>query len=212
MKELDVRLALHNYLKNEMFRTSPDSLIVDELGLIEGSFRVDLAVLNDKLHGFEIKSPSDNLLRLPAQQETYSKIFDKMTLVCAEKYVAQAVDMIPKWWGLVSISRREGEVFLNEIWPSRQNYNIQPFHICQLLWREEALAVLKEHGMDYGFRTKGRRYMWKALAKELSLDDIRKAVKEKLSKRVGWRETLQYCIPDDPTDDYFIEIGAAMTV
>jgi len=187
LKEVDVRVALHKFLKNDLFSDKPDSLIVDELGLIEGSFRVDVAVFNDRLHGFEIKSPSDNLLRLPAQQETYSKIFDKMTIVCAEKHVAQALEMIPKWWGLVSISKRDGETFLNEIWPSRQNLQIQPFHICQLLWREEALAVLKEHGMDYGFRTKGRRYMWKALAKELHLDDIRKAVKEKLSSRTDWR-------------------------
>lgn len=192
MKELDVRLALHKFLKTNLFQGKPDSIIVDELGLIEGSFRVDVAVINDRLHGFEIKSPSDNLLRLPAQQETYSKIFDKMTIVCAEKYVSQAVDLIPKWWGLVSISRRDGEVYLNEIWPSRQNYNIEPFHICQLLWREEALAVLKEHGMDYGFRTKGRRYMWRALAKELHIDDIRKAVKQKLSSRIGWRDNMQF--------------------
>lgn len=192
MKELDVRLALHKFLKTSLFQDKPDSIIVDELGLIEGSFRVDVAVINDRLHGFEIKSPSDNLLRLPAQQETYSKIFDKMTIVCAEKYVSQAVDLIPKWWGLVSISRRDGEVYLNEIWPSRQNYSIEPFHICQLLWREEALDVLKEHGMDYGFRTKGRRYMWKALAKELHIDDIRKAVKQKLSSRIGWRDNLQF--------------------
>lgn len=187
MKELDVRLALHKFIKSEIFRDKPDSFIVDELGLIEGTVRVDVAVLNDKLHGFEIKSPSDNLLRLPLQQQTYNKVFDRMTLVCAEKYVSQAVEIVPKWWGLVSVSKRDGECFLNEIWPSRTNFEVNPFHICQLLWREEALAVLKEHGMDYGFRSKGRRYMWKALAKELPLDVIRSAVKQKLSSRTDWR-------------------------
>ncbi|MBX9668139.1 MAG: sce7726 family protein [Candidatus Obscuribacterales bacterium] len=187
MKELDVRIALHEFIKSQLIKEQPDSLIIDELGLIEGSFRVDVAVINDRLHGFEIKSPSDNLLRLPAQQKNYSKIFDKMTIVCADRYVAQAVDMIPKWWGLVSVSVRDGMPYLNEIWPSRQNMDVNPFHICQLLWREEALAVMKEHGMDYGFRTKGRRYMWKAMAKELPLDTIRKSVKQKLSTRIGWR-------------------------
>lgn len=187
MKEQDVRLALHKFIKSELLSDKPDSLIVDELGLIEGTVRVDVAVLNDRLHGFEIKSPSDNLLRLPLQQQTYNKIFDRMTLVCAEKYVSQAVEIVPKWWGLVSVSKRDGDCFLNEIWPSRTNFEVNAFHICQLLWREEALAVLKEHGMDYGFRTKGRRYMWKALAKELPLDVIRTAVKQKLSSRIGWR-------------------------
>lgn len=187
MKELDVRLALHQYLKTNMFQDQPDSLLIDELGLLEGSFRVDVAVINDKLHGFEIKSPSDNLLRLPEQQKNYNKVFDKMTIVCADKYVEQAVNLVPKHWGLISVSIMDRELQLNEIWPARQNFDVIPFHMCQLLWREEALAVLKEHGMDYGFRTKSRRYMWRALAKELELQDIRKAIKQKLSTRVGWR-------------------------
>ncbi|SRR5579883_1109025 len=187
MKELDVRIALHKFLKNGLYRDKPDSLIIDELGVIEGSFRVDVAVINDKLHGFEIKSPSDNLLRLPEQQKNYSKVFDKMSIVCAERYVSDAVNLIPKWWGLISVSIKDGEPYLNEIWPSRQNNDVNPFHMCQLLWRDEALDVLKENGMDYGFRTKSRRYMWRALAKELDLNDIRRAVKTKLSSRTGWR-------------------------
>ena len=90
MKEEDVRDALHTYLRDNLKDKYFTSLIIDELGVLEGSFRVDMAVIHkEELHGFEIKSASDNLKRLPSQQENYCKVFDRMTLVCDQKHVAE---------------------------------------------------------------------------------------------------------------------------
>ena len=191
MKEHDVRLALHSHLKSTIpgILGNERALLIDELGVLEGSFRVDVAVLGREFHGFEIKSPKDNLNRLSNQQESYNLVFDRMTLVCADKYVPDAVKLVPSWWGLMSISREssDGAPVLNEIWPARSNPDVDSFAMCQLLWREEALAVLKEHGLDYGFSKKSRKAMWKVLAKELEKNEIKDAIRDKLANRVDWR-------------------------
>ncbi|CAN5237935.1 hypothetical protein BH10CYA1_BH10CYA1_08680 [soil metagenome] len=188
MKELDVRLALYNHEIKAILATHPGSLVIDELGLMEGSFRVDLAVINSRLHGYEIKSYSDNLDRLPTQQSTYNKIFDRMTLVADERHVAKAVHLVPQWWGLISSRTTKGVTVLNEIWPSRQNLEIDPYALSQLLWREEALDALRQRGLDCGVRTKPRKIIWQAVAACLTLEEIRTVIRHKLAARKDWRK------------------------
>ena len=73
---------------------------MDEFAILEGSGRIDVAVVNSKLHGYEIKSAVDTLERLPSQQESYSKVFDRITLVADERHIPEAVKILPPWWGL----------------------------------------------------------------------------------------------------------------
>ncbi|HEY9684072.1 MAG TPA: sce7726 family protein [Oculatellaceae cyanobacterium] len=187
MRELEVRQALHRTEVRRILDREPASLVVDELGLFEGKYRIDVAVINEKLHGYEIKSRMDNLDRLPTQQESFSRIFDRMTLVADEKHVAKAVTIVPPWWGLIAVSFKDGAPYLNEIWPSRQNLNVEPHALCQLLWREEALQLLRDIGLASGVRTKSRKLMWKLLAKVLEPDELKQAVHRILKARQGWR-------------------------
>ena len=187
MKELDVRLALYNHEIRSILDAHPSSLVVDELGLMEGAFRVDLAVINSRLHGYEIKSYSDNLDRLPSQQNIYNKIFDRMTLVADERHVPKAVQLVPQWWGLISSRTTKGVTVLNEIWPSRQNLDVDAYSLSQLLWREEALDALRQRGLDRGVRTKPRKIIWQAVAACLTLEEIRTVIRSKLAARRGWR-------------------------
>jgi hypothetical protein len=189
MRELDVRLALHNTEVRRILEKEPSSIVVDELGLFEGKFRIDVAVINGKLHGYEIKSRMDNLDRLPTQQESYSRIFDRMTLVADERHVARAVEIVPPWWGLIAVSTRDGAPYLNEIWTSRQNSNVEPHALCQLLWRDEALQVLKDLGLATGaIRSRSRKLMWQVLAKVLEPDELKVTVHRVLKAREGWRK------------------------
>jgi len=191
MREQDVREALYLTEVRRLLDRKPLSLVVDELGVMEGKYRIDLAVINDRLHGFEIKSASDNLLRLQAQQESYSKIFDRMTLVADECHVADALKIIPDWWGLIAVSMREGKPYLNEIWPSRQNLAVDPLSLSQLLWRQEALDILEDLGLAAGVRKKSRKLMWKLLAACLTLDELRHRVSATLRKRTSWRQPIK---------------------
>lgn len=66
MRDRDVRQALHRKVLKE-HHGDADTLVLDELGLRHGTCRVDIAVVNGYLHGYEIKSDSDTLERLPAR-------------------------------------------------------------------------------------------------------------------------------------------------
>ena len=84
MLDRDVRLAvLNKVLKEHINDTS--TLVIEEMGVNHGRNRVDIAVINGEIHGYELKSDSDNLLRLPKQAEAYSNIMDKVTLVVGLK-------------------------------------------------------------------------------------------------------------------------------
>ena len=50
-----------------------DTVVIEELGLCRGQVRVDVAVVNGLLHGYEIKSDRDSLRRLGVQVEVYGK-------------------------------------------------------------------------------------------------------------------------------------------
>ena len=54
------------------YAKDPDTRVVEELGLRHGLARVDVAVVNGIIHGYELKSDKDNLKRLPHQIQVYS--------------------------------------------------------------------------------------------------------------------------------------------
>ena len=48
-----------------MHRSEPNTVFLEELGLCQGDARVDYAVINGAMNGYEIKSDRDKLVRLP---------------------------------------------------------------------------------------------------------------------------------------------------
>src|SRR6266700_7087227 len=82
-------------------RASPNTIVVDELGLKHGKCRADIAVINDHLAGYEIKSDEDSLSRLEQQVEVYGAVFDRATAVVATKHARSIRSAIPRWWGIV---------------------------------------------------------------------------------------------------------------
>src|SRR6266550_991942 len=82
------------------YAKDPDTRIVDELGLRHGIARVDIAVVNGIIHGYELKSDKDNLKRLPHQVTIYSSVLDKVTLVVGIRHALEATELVPDWWGI----------------------------------------------------------------------------------------------------------------
>lgn len=188
-RDQEIRLALHAEWIKPRYLLDPASRSVDELVLMRGKHRVDVAVLNDEFHGFEIKSASDNLERLPAQQNCYSKVFDRISLVIDERHVERAVAIVPPCWGLLAVRRAPQGTVIDEIWPARRNFKLDPHSLAQLLWRDEAIQILAERNLARGFRSKPRKLLWKAVAEKLSLEDLRNAVREAMKARTDWRES-----------------------
>lgn len=186
MRDGDVRGALHARLVAEHADSLEETTFVDELGLC-GQVRVDVAVVNGALSGFELKSAQDTLRRLPTQVDVYSQVLDYASLVVAENHVDHARKLIPAWWGCIVAAWEGGRAVLTPVVQPELNPQVNPFSLSQLLWREEALAELARRGLDRGVRTKPRMAIWERLATELALDELRQIVRGCLKTRQGWR-------------------------
>jgi hypothetical protein len=84
MRDRDVRKALHHTVLKE-HHGDTNTLVLDELGLRHGAVRVDVAVVNGHLHGFEIKGDSGTLDRLPSQVAINNAVLDRAMLVVGER-------------------------------------------------------------------------------------------------------------------------------
>lgn len=152
-----------------------------------GGTRVDVAAINGSITGCEIKSCRDNFGRLDRQVRAYSAVMDSAVLVVEGRAASRAMDLAPEWWGVWQASAgASGEAQLEVLRPAACNPEPVPFAIAQLLWRDEAMAVLRERGDAAGLRTATRWRLWEALAVQLPLDQLRREVRNKIKARPGW--------------------------
>lgn len=186
MRDMDIRKALVPALR-QIYRGDRNTVVIEELGLCQGAAIVDVAVFNGILHGYEIKSNQDNLERLSAQEEVYNRALDRVTVVASERHIDRLVKMVPSWWGLWRASIHNKMVRITYVRPSRQNPNIDPMGLVQLLWRDEAIEALTSLDMQRGFIKKPRTEIWEKLVNCLSLEDLRRTVKDHIRVRQNWK-------------------------
>jgi hypothetical protein len=183
MRDIDIREALLS-----LHRGEPDTRVVEELGLCQGVSRVDVAVVNGSIHGYEIKSERDTLVRLPAQKDVYSQVLDYVTIVTAQTHAKKVAKEIPSWWGIWSVGCEQGDIHFEVTREAFRNPNINAYALAQLLWREEALQVLSDRKMAIGIRSKSREHLWSRLASNLTVEDLGAIVRERLKQRSSnWR-------------------------
>lgn len=170
------------------FARDPATLIVEEMVVDRYAARIDVAVVNGALHGFEIKSARDTLARLPRQVESYARVFDTVTLVVAERHLARATEVAPVWWGIeVAVPSERGDGTLRRHRRATQNPAVDPLALAALLWRAEAIALLDERGLAVGLRGRPRRELWTALAELVPVEELGQYVRGCLRARSGWR-------------------------
>lgn len=178
-RDAEVRDLLKRHLAGD--HAGVPTVLLDELGLCQGNVRVDVAAVNGELAGFEIKSPADRLTRWPRQCRVYSKVVDRAWLVAPEKTLAAAD--APSWWGLVLVVQTATQLGLRVVRDAQPNPRVDAYSLARLLWRDEAIHILDEHGLARGFRTRPRRVIWRRLANEVPLDNLRRAVRAALKVR-----------------------------
>ncbi len=186
MRDRDVRQALKQKVLATHLR-APETLVIEELGIKFGTARVDVAVVNGLLHGYEIKSDSDNLARLPAQVAAYGSVFDRMTIIVGERYVTPVQGMVPEWWGVkLAVPGPRRAVHFADVRRSRQNLSVDSFALASFLWRDEALALLKKYGFTrITNKTRGELCMLLSASVELAV--LKAEVRGILKLREGWR-------------------------
>lgn len=185
MRDLDVRLAVRSRLRRE-HQDDMDTRVVEEMGIWNGAVRVDLAVINGEFVGYEIKSARDTLARLPNQASLYNGVFDRVNLVAAEKHLDHAIGEMPEWWGMICARSDGGGVRLEVLRLAGTNPAIEPLQVARLLWRDEALAILDRCDAARGVRSGTREKIAARLAETLSLDELRRQVRQCLKVRGSW--------------------------
>lgn len=191
MKDYHIRKSFKKKLFSEYSKTN-DCLILEELGLFHGSNRIDLAVINGLMHGYEIKSDKDTLTRLPDQQIAYNSIFDKVTIILAPRHAYKAINLIPDWWGIkIAEMGPRGGIKFHNLRTAYSNPNVDKLSLAMLLWKQEALEILDEINSSKGFVSKSRLNIYKELCSNIELNNLRKEVRKRIKSRLNWRADQQ---------------------
>lgn len=196
MRDRDIRAALRESLRLA-HQNEPDTLFIDELGLCQGIVRVDFAVINGSLNGYEIKSEMDTLDRLPGQQAIYNKTLNTVTIVASGGHIPKIIKMVPEWWGITEAVGGEGKVELQQVRKAAPNPHIDPFAVVQLLWRDEVLSILEDLHLDKGIQHKPRRVLWKKLIENRPVEELCHLVRRQLKVRDNWRVAASPALSGD---------------
>ena len=183
MNDSKIRAAIYQKLFRH-YAKNANILILEEVGLRHGAARVDLLIVKDHLHGYELKSDKDSLSRLWNQIPIYSSVLDRVTLVVGYRLADKAMRMVPEWWG-VKLARlgKRGGIHFHDARSPKNNPGLERTAVVKLLWRNQALEVLSELGVQTGFRSKTRKEIYSRLAESADLDLIRMKVRHYLRQR-----------------------------
>lgn len=184
----DIRKALVKGFRSIPEFCTSDTIIIHELDVCGGTSRMDVAVVNGKLHGYEIKSQQDNLQRLPFQVKDYNKVFNTVTIVTTDNHMSGVIDIVPEWWGIICATDDMCDVVFDVKREPELNPNIDKFRLAQFLWKDELLSVLhdKTH-IKTGLKSKTRRALARLVADNLTLAELEECVKLSLKSRELWK-------------------------
>lgn len=194
----DIREVLYsNFLKREDFITDKTTKVIDEMEVCRGLSRVDIAVINGKLHGFEIKSERDTLERLQYQMESYNKVFDTMSIVTCKNHLDKVINIVPKWWGIYYVYQNKNELILRRKRKEKINKNIDLRVALELLWKDELIQLLKENGKEKGTKSKTRSALCDVVVSSVDNQVIRNYIRKCLKSRKSWRAVPLQQLCDD---------------
>ena len=185
----EIRTALLTRLKDE-HDCDAETVLIEELGICQGMARIDLAVVNGVIHGYEIKSDRDSLRRLRKQVEIYNRVVDKATLVVGCTHLQESLELIPDWWGVLQAEMNAGQVEFEVVRSALCNHQVEERSLVELLWRDAALRLLDQKDATWGVRSKPRRMVWDRICEQFARDEIANAVRDQLKSRV-MKEGLQ---------------------
>jgi hypothetical protein len=186
--DTDIRTALHSKHLSRM-KARPDTLVIDELGLAHTKGRIDVAVINGCIHGYEIKSAKDTLGRLGKQIDVYRQTVQKLTIVAAPKHVAAIMGQTPEWCGLIVAEQGpRGGISFRGARNAATNPDIDPFMVAHLLWRDEAIDLLCGIGYAPNELRRPRKYLYAMLCEAMTLREITASIRTVMAQRLTWRD------------------------
>lgn len=186
--DLDIRLALHAK-RLRRAKANPDTLVIDELGLAHAKCRVDIAVINGCIHGYEIKSGKDTLDRLDSQINIYRRTLQKLTVVVAPKHIAEIITRIPEWCGLIVAEQGpRGGISFRMVRTAITNPEVDPIMMAHLLWRDEVIDLLRKIGYTPRELRRPKKYLYEILCEAMTPREITNSIRTFMPQRKAWRD------------------------
>jgi len=187
LNDADVRTLLMEEL-HSCYGNDPNTRVINELGINNGKSRVDVAVVNGIIHGYEIKSDLDTLDRLPRQIRYYNKLFQRMTIVSSRKYYQQICELVPKWWGIKIISI-DGTRLIEKRKGRKQNaQDIDT--LLSLLWKKDLEELTDVFKYPKKMKKIKKHQLLEIFSKEADIQTIQQHVYNALKTRENWRPDL----------------------
>ncbi len=178
MTERAIREALRQRVLADTFGARD---AIDEFWVPRSNERADMVVIGRSLDAFEIKSEQDTLRRLPRQALAYARLFDRCTLVVAQRHSDRAVAMLPEWWGITTVCVN-GSVGFTATRKPRPNAAVDPETLVRLLWRDEVTMALIQLGNQPDPRG-SRSSLWEELLRAATLAQLRALVRKAILSR-----------------------------
>lgn len=186
--DIEIRTAFHQK-KLRQYHACPQTLVLNELAIAHASARVDIAVINGCVHGYEIKSAANSLSRLPRQMALYEECLEKLTIVCATKHLEGVGKIAPAWCGIIEADKGpRGAIHFKTHRAPQNNVSVKPDRLAHLLWRQEAIDLLASFDLPTVVLNKPRKELYKEISVRLSVPEITAYIKKAMARRPAWRD------------------------
>ncbi len=192
LSEKDIKAIMIDRLI-EKGQIDGDAVLINELFVGNFKRRVDLALANGKLQAFEIKSDLDSLYRLAGQMETYCKYFDKVTLVCSQKFTEKAKVIIPDRVEIIEVRKSLNGSKVKTIRRGKTIPTSDRYSILSFLDKRAIVRVLKNFNIDCSNKDSRNQLYQRSQAvpvaklRDFTLDYIKSKYKERYSKFIVGR-------------------------
>jgi len=186
--DTDIRKALHAK-RLRRAKADPQTIVIDELGLAHAKGRIDVAVINGCIHGYEIKSAKDTLDRLAVQIDNYRQTLQKLTIVAAPKHVRGTMINVPEWCGVIAAEQGpRGGISFHVLRNAVANPEVDPVMMAHLLWRDEVIDLLGRAGYAPKDLRRPRKQLYEMLCEAMTLREIATSIRIFMVQRQTWRD------------------------
>lgn len=182
LRDRDIREPLHHWLEAKYAQKS-ETEILHELKMPRPSARIDVAVVNGSLCGYEIKSDVDNFARLDQQKAAFAAVFDKVSIVTTIRHLDRAERVVPKWWGIVVATVTRDGIRFRAKRTARLNHLADLRPLLYMLTRSELVRILNASNFHARLSRRGLADLIDFIVDNVSAKEIRSRVRDILRER-----------------------------
>lgn len=137
-----IRTTLISKLKNQAIKPKA---VIEELRVHNGNAIADVVALYKDAHCFEIKGDSDKIERAVKQGNYFNLSFRRITIVTTSKHLSKAIEVLPKFWGIMIAEKKDDKLTLKYIRRARNNSCFDKYLALLILWKSEMLTLIEQH-------------------------------------------------------------------